>query len=372
MAIETIPHVDVQLSFHHTRPKSLDPVPLKRISFSAWKSMSDCMTKYAFARDLQTRKWNTGSTAASLGTVVHSIIEQAWNGKFDGLDPVAQKSALEDNWELLISAQYDELMRTPRLADVPQPSSWPGYFEKKTLAVQSALAIARRSSTDSTITVERSVEIEFRPSEIPILGVIDRIDDRNGSVSIVDLKTSQPDHALGPRESYVEQLLFYAFAWWKETGTWPTDLRIEYQDGTQQDVALDKNRATDVVADAVAKLRVFNSTPKGEFENAATPSKQACRWCNFRGACDSFLSQDFDEETNLVDFKGHVISVGEDKAWFDLKLNDDYAAFDSVRIIGAPDEYVPELGEFISIGNAVRRRGRNLGVNWQSVLWRRQ
>jgi len=372
VAVEAISYVDVQLNSHHVQPKHLDPVPLNRISFSAWKSMSDCMTKYAFARDPQTRKWNTGSTAASLGTAVHSLIEQAWNGKFDGLDSVAQKSSLEDQWALLVSAQYDELMRTPRLADIPQPFSWPGFFEKKILAFQSAQNIASRSATDSTVTVERSVEIEFKPSEVPIIGVIDRLDVRGGSVSIVDLKTSEPDRVLGPRESYVEQLLFYSFAWWKETGTWPTDLRVEYQDGSQHEVTLDKNRATDLVADAVAKLRVFNSTPKGEFENMATPSEEACRWCSFRGACDSYLSQDFDEDSYLVDFKGQVTTVGEDRRWFDLKLSDGNVEFDSVRIIGVPDEYVPELGEMIAIGNAVRRRGRNLGVNWQSVLWNRE
>ena len=54
------------------------------------------------------------------------------------------------------------------------------------------------------------------------------------------------------------------------------------------------------------------------------------------------------------------------------QLTEDVTVLYSVRIIGVPDEYAPELGEMIAIGNAVRRRGRNLGVNWQSVLWNRE
>ena len=50
-----------------------------------------------------------------------------------------------------------------------------------------------------------------------------------------------------------------------------------------------------------------------------------------------------------MDFKWQVTTVGEDQRWFDLKLSDGNVKFDSVRIIGVPDEYVPELGEMIAI-----------------------
>lgn len=372
MAIEIVPYSDVNLSIHHVRPENLNPSPVNRVSFSAWKNMSDCITKHAFARDPQTRKWNTGSTAASLGTAAHKLIEQAWGGEFDGLGQVEQKSALEEHWELLIADQYRDLVSTPRLAEVPQPISWPRYFEKKILAFQGAQAIANRKSSDSGIAIERHVEKDFEPTEVPIIGTIDRLDVRSGHVSLVDLKTSDPDHEIGPRESYVEQLLFYAFAWWKETGEWPDVLQIEYQDGSHHDVDLDKNRATDLVADAVAKLRVFNSTPLGEFENVANPSEDACKWCNFRGACDAYISQDFGDDPNRSDFRGQVTSVGENRAWFDLELSGGQSELSSIRLLGVPNEFSPEQGELISVGNAVPRRGRNFGVNWQSVIWHRK
>ncbi len=249
------------------------PRPLYAASPSRLLAFLDCPRRYRFQYlDRPTPQRRPQRAHTSLGIAVHNALRDWWDLSEDRRTPQAGADLVDGAW-------IDVGFR-----DQAQSRHW---RERSKAAVTAYLATV--DPRRQPVGIERSVA--FKTEGLRLAGRIDRLDDRDGELVIVDYKTSRvaptPDDA---RTSLA--LGLYAAAIWKmfrrpalrvELHHVPTGA-VAVHEHTRESVARKVEQARGIARDAQRADEDFadRGSGSGAFPPVVGP---LCTWCDFRAHC---------------------------------------------------------------------------------------
>jgi ATP-dependent exoDNAse (exonuclease V) beta subunit len=237
----------------------LDSARVLRLSPSAIERYSYCPLRYKLSRD-----WNLPeepAAAMQFGQAMHTALM----GYFDAL----RKGKVIDH-EMVVASFLDEFAKA-KIEESYQRELYERNGRRQLLAFLNSPAAAPRGKVSK---IEHRIDMKIAGAQV--VGRIDRVDEDNDELTIVDYKTGRPktqDHA---DESL--QLSIYALAMQKL--------------GTVKAVVFEnlEDRSTVVTTRTVADLKkaehtiakVASQIANGEFD--AKPGYH-CGWCSYRRLC---------------------------------------------------------------------------------------
>ncbi|MBE1876880.1 RecB family exonuclease [Myceligenerans pegani] len=225
------------------------------------------------------------SSAATRGTLVHSVLERLYDAPAGERTPAAAQELLPVEWEKLQEAD-------PRVRELFAPGG-----EAESEGVANWLdGAGRLVNTYFTLEdpnrlepAERELKVETQLEDGPLLrGIVDRLDVKpdDGALRVVDYKTGRSP---SPRfeGKVLFQLRFYGLVLWRERGVVPRMLQLVYLGDGQ---ILRAEPTPEHLEGAERKVRWVWS----EIERAARggtweprPSK-LCDWCAHQKLCPAF------------------------------------------------------------------------------------
>jgi len=219
------------------------------------------------------------SAAATLGTLVHAVLEDLFELPAEARTEAAAIAMLLPRWERMLGErpEYGSLHQS----DAAE-AQWLGDARER-------LRTYFELETPSRIEPEgRELLVETQLEDGPLLrGIIDRLDvAADGSIRIVDYKSGRsPAPGYGQKERF--QMRFYALVVERLMERRPALARLLFlRDGVHVDL-----RPTDEdIASVEHEIRevwrsIVSSAERGEFR----PKKsKLCGWCSFQALCPEF------------------------------------------------------------------------------------
>lgn len=219
------------------------------------------------------------SSAATRGTLVHSVLERLYDHPIGQRSPEAAQAILPNEWQYLQDSrpQVRELFSSE--AD---EQTWLTSVAK---LVDSYFKVEDPNRLEPA---EREVFVETQLADGPLLrGVVDRVDIApDGAMRIVDYKTGK-----SPRPQYSAaaafQMRFYGLAMQRSRGVMPKMLQLVYlgdgqvlrNEPTTQDLVVTEQKIRSIWDDIRRNVERNEWRPK--------PSR-LCDWCNFKPICPAF------------------------------------------------------------------------------------
>jgi hypothetical protein len=379
--------------------------PVDWLSFSRWSLIRDCVLQGAFAMDDGIKILNRPTLATAVGTARHRVADfVSQRIRLGESRPSA--AWVRENFGSALRREHELLVKAWAPATVPNPRHWPGV---NLVAASLVQTLADPDGVDwppprgeSTIVERRAAHAFQRPSSSAptppgpgdslseaqivdetrhLFGRLDRLENRQGSLVVVELKSAigVPRERLSDR--FREQLLFYAGLVQASYGEWPIlevhpigerPLEIAY---TTIDVDLVRRRA-------VHARDVFNRLDAGAaVVSTATPSSDVCQSCPFRVACPPFAaawravnaSSSQRDSWRLSLVRGEVASVSQHAKGLRVDLDQavDYSApMGRITVIGLPADLRVEVGQTFAVSGVTRANSeRVLRATWDSTYW---
>lgn len=215
-----------------------------------------------------------------LGTAVHTVLEDLHALPQDERSYEQAREFIIPTWRKMVAADPELRELVP---DAPEAER--SFFNDINLMVWNYFCMENPSGFNSAAREYRIDRV--LSNGVPIKGFIDRVDVApTGEVRVVDYKTGKKP-APQWSQSAQYQMMFYALAWWRETGTMPTQLRLMYLKVIDDLVLyptvpeLEKFEAglADVWSSIVADVN------NGDFQPRRN---KLCNWCNFQSICPVF------------------------------------------------------------------------------------
>lgn len=219
------------------------------------------------------------SPAATLGTLVHAVLEQLYDLPATGRTPSAASTMVEPMWREMVT-------KNPELAQLHADAT-----AERIWLDDARTRLDRYFTMENPQRLEPAAREEFVEYELEdgprLRGVIDRVDVApDGSIRIVDYKSGK-----APRPQYGHaakfQMRFYALLVERLRGRRPALLQLLYlRDGgtvvmrpTAADLELVEHEIRELWDDIMQAARSGNFRP--------SPSK-LCGWCSFQSICPQF------------------------------------------------------------------------------------
>ena len=278
-------------------------------SVTALWRLNSCHLRAAYDCDRDVSDFlRRGSLYTALGNAAHALEEAVHRGDFDAEDETTLEAAIDRCWseslilELdLLQAQWPEY-RIPRMRDLPRYATI--YCNATGRAAES---IRSRVSTALPHQYAR-VEQTLVDEDNAILGRPDRYVVDGDGFSVFDIKSGVVDSEISPAHRH--QLLTYCHLIERETALTPKAIAIQDIEGhlvseKVSSVQVAEHISTILESRSRFLKRVGNTR---EWKDSASPSQEACRFCDYRVICPAYWGQPADD-IHEHDFKGSVISV---------------------------------------------------------------
>ncbi len=219
------------------------------------------------------------SSAATRGTVVHSVLERLFELDPEQRTPDQAKALLRPEWDALVEAEPEV---ATLFADEAELSAWlvsaeellTGYF---TLEDPRRVLVAER---------EQFVEVVL-PGGLRLRGIVDRLDEApGGALRVVDYKTGRsPGEAFEGKALF--QMKFYALVLWRTRGAIPALLQLMYL-GDREILRYSPDEA-DLLAVERKLLALWEAIDKATQLQEFPPRKsKLCGWCDHQALCPEF------------------------------------------------------------------------------------
>lgn len=264
--------VDVPAELEPERPPLIDDQGRVRLSFSRIDTYRTCprMFRYRYVDRLPGQP----APALSFGTAIHEALERFYDRKLPE-EPTEDELVgfLYDAWD---SSGFREVDRS-------EQTRW--YRQGQ----QVLRSYHRRVTGDYSLPVATEAWFELPFDDAVVVGSIDRVDDDDGVLRVVDYKTNKrvKDRDRVKRSL---QLSIYALACEHLYGQLPATVALDFVVAGVEivvDVAdLDLDAARTAVAETAAAVRAEAYDP--------TPMR-LCDWCDFRPVCPAWQGQDPDQ-----------------------------------------------------------------------------
>ncbi len=260
------------------------PIPT-HFSFSALAAYDNCPLQYKFAHVI--RIPSLGKASQSYGNTIHEALE--WFLKTLAEREAAAQGTLFDaalpdaaTKKAGLAVSKDELLE--KYEEVWRDDWYESKEEKERFRAEGrdALAIFYDQCVVSP-PKPKYLEKEFslKIGDATIKGAIDRIDEADGGVEIVDYKTGKPKTEEDMDFDDKRQLLLYQIAVGRLFGLKPVKLTYYYtKDGTKVSFLGTEKQIAKIESEAE---ETFSKIKSGDF--APTPGRQ-CRYCDFREICE--------------------------------------------------------------------------------------
>lgn len=357
---------------------SPEPERIDWLSHTQCERLRMCLLREAFSRDAAFASMKRPSPPALLGRVCHRISEEVSRGELVRADA-------DRRWEELIGEAHAQLIAASVFGAPPPPETWPGYHLAR---ARTLIALRRDTPASSAPVVEPApfqsaselrqpqqvdTELEIRDEERRLYGWIDRVEQGTPGPRIVDLKTGwrQSLEVTPPQR---RQLLLYAYLWKTRSGEWPANAAIQLADGRTVDMGVDPAAAMQVVDEALKLRSRFNQTVGSDWREAATPSPDACVFCDFQACCPSFMTE-ADQSWGLPRawVRGTIAALGEGSLKRveidpDDGVHTDHA---TVLVVGIPPGLELGIGERVGLADLNPTSTDNTyAADWRTKLHR--
>ena len=372
------------------------------LSYSGWSRIRTCLLRAAFALDPATKHLNRGGLHAAVGNARHRLIELVADGRRDGrADP--STVWVKTQFDRLLSDEGARLAAQWFPSEVPPVRGWPDVaLTKARLArelgvaggldwpPQEALPPRAKPPADQSQgpTPQEPpepghafAEETLRDHERGFWGKIDRIENRAGTIVLVDFKSGLGASNDQLIERYRLQMLFYAGLVKAAYGVWPKVELVPVSGGAIA-IEYDPLDAESVRAEAAADRTALNrAIASGGLVTSAQPSVTKCGWCPFQVVCPALLSQwpSIATPGNVPLHRAISLARGEVR-----EVHSHHASTDVV--IAQPDELTAPAGEVtvtrlppglltdVGAPFAVSRvspagSDRVLRARWDSLIW---
>ena len=307
----------------------------------------ECLWRLGFSCDPATSALNRSGPAAALGIAAHEIMSRL--GDPLGFDTV---------WNEAVSSAADDLTAQWAPAVPPSPENWPGWsltrVRMRKLWERSPASVGHKVAPPSGAPQSKHSipplpwrERWIRHGTLPLAGRPDLVEQVDGKVCVIDLKTGlrQSEPNLAQRT----QLLLYCELVRSELGLRPTLAAVESTRGQRFTFDVDWEEVQDVVDHAVTKLECLNSGHvDGLAESLATPSAKACGLCPCRPICGPFFNIYDESWPTAHALLFEVRSVAQRVHGYEVEatvLKPRWRANEDVHIVGFPFDSRPEAGE---------------------------
>jgi putative RecB family exonuclease len=258
-------------------PSRAEPRPAMSLSPSRAADFLNCPLLYRFR--VIDRLPERPSSAATRGTVVHSVLERLFDLPAAERTPERAGTMLRPEWDRLLA---EEPVLAELFADDAARDAWL-HSAQDLLGAYFALEDPQRlEPAERELFVECDLESGLR-----LRGYVDRLDVApGGEVRVVDYKTGR-----APREGYeakaLFQMKFYALVLWRLRGEIPRMLQLLYL-GSGEVLRYEPDesdlraieRKLGAIWDAISR-----ATERRDWR--PSPSK-LCDWCDHQALCPAF------------------------------------------------------------------------------------
>jgi DNA helicase-2/ATP-dependent DNA helicase PcrA len=257
----------------------------KQLSFTRLRAFESCPLQYKFAHILEIPVFESWSL--SFGKTMHNTLQaffQLWLERIGTRQTsLFSKTESKKNDELPVS--LDELLKLYKekwIDDWYQNQKQRDEYFKEGEESLKQYFVHLKNSPPRPKVLEQGFTLKI--GEVAIKGRIDRIDDTDGGVELIDYKTGKPKEKLEKNDR--EQLLIYQMAIEEVLRLKPVKLTYHYlADHSEQSFIGTPEELIELkekILEEYARMKDSN------FE--ATPGWQ-CRFCDFRDICE-FRSSD--------------------------------------------------------------------------------
>ncbi|MFA6228133.1 MAG: UvrD-helicase domain-containing protein [Patescibacteria group bacterium] len=260
-----------------TLPTGSKPL-LPTISFTQLKSFQSCPYQYRFAHIL--RLPIKGKPVFSFGKTMHSTMQKFF---------ILARAKAEAKQKNLFGETGDSLEisweEVKELYEMSFVDEWyPDALTKRKYRDHGLDCLKKffdrwRQAPAVALELEKGFTVKLAP-EVSVRGAIDRIDEVNGGLRLIDYKTGSPKKKLEADDK--DQLLIYQLAAEQILRQPVKELAYYYFDndselsflGTPKELEKMKEK----IIDTVTKIK------RGKFP--PQPSENTCKWCDYNGICD--------------------------------------------------------------------------------------
>ncbi len=265
--------------------------PITNLSPTLLATLKQCSLR-AGLQKAKAQQTTRSSKAALLGTIAHRVLESAGTISRDSKDLRTQAEVI---WNRVVREVERELQTAPLDKYLLPIKKWRKYFilQQRTLRRCEDIASNQGISETQVIASERkfdSVREEFT-------GKPDLILRRENGLVIIDYKSGElPDDSESREEkieSWKQQILFYASIVREEFGEWPIDGEIRLLNKEVIYIAINPKEAMDIKQEAQELRNNYNAKiASGVLHSElAQYSIDSCRFCEFKGACNTFWEE---------------------------------------------------------------------------------
>lgn len=345
------------------------PRPPEWWSPTHYNTLRRCPLALAYDCDpLLRRALRRPSTFSALGEVSHSLTEELWKGHHNDVEPGELKSTLSQRWNELATGQHAELSKSWAPAEPPVPIEWPYYAKSKSRTLARLVQDADRFRPSTATHPQSSGFIEdwLIDDDLRLRGRPDRVQWTPAGYRVVDLKAGP--HVDELSDAHLQQLLLYAHLVSVNTQHPPIEVAVVNAVGVEfarKITTAEITHAVEEFRERSARFSGFITSPS-VLESQATPSKDACRRCAYRGVCPAFkahASTTWDART----VHGHVSAVLSSTV-FTMKVMTPRDVEEEVTVMMSDHDPVA-VGDFVACIDLFTE-ARPMRLEWNSLLIR--
>ncbi|MDE0686897.1 MAG: PD-(D/E)XK nuclease family protein [Candidatus Poribacteria bacterium] len=265
--------------------------PVTKISPTLFATLKQCQLRAGLS---QARGQRTirNSTAALLGKIVHSVLEEANLINRNTEDLRTQASAI---WDKAVNAVKEELQASPLDRCLLPIRKWRKYYLSRERTIRRCEEMASSQGISETRVI--ASERKFENVRDGFTGKPDLILRRANGLVIIDYKSGELPDDLESREekiaSWQQQILFYA-AIIKETfGELPVKGEIRLLNNEVIHTPIDLQKVEALSEEAQALKENYNTKVEMgvAYSELAQYSVDGCAFCEFKGACNTFWKE---------------------------------------------------------------------------------
>jgi putative RecB family exonuclease len=216
--------------------------------------------------------------SAVVGSYAHLVLEHLYQ-----LDPAHRTL---DQAKALARAFWPDVESTPDFLGLELSDDDARAFRWQAWNAIAGLWTLEDPAAVEVVATEQKVEAVL--SDVPFLGIVDRIERSNGKLIISDYKSGQAPH-LRYRDEKVRQVLLYAAAVGASTGERPERSRLLYLGQETIDIEVTDARLDEVAGHLSATWA--GVTAACESDRFDPRPGVLCGWCPFAAQCPEGLAE---------------------------------------------------------------------------------
>ena len=264
--------------------------PITKVSPTLLVTLQQCQLE-AGLRQANAQQTIRNSKTALLGTIAHRVLEKARTVSKDSKDLRTQAKAI---WDKTAAEMEMELQSSPLDRYLLPITRWRKYYRRRSQTIRRFEEIIASRGMSETQIVASERKFNIRDG---FTGKPDLILRRENGLVIIDYKSGELSDDSESREEKIEswkqQILFYASIVKEEFGEWPVGGEIRLLNKEVIDIAIDPREAMDIKQEAQELRNNYNA----KIASGVLPSELAqysidsCRFCEFKGACNTFWKE---------------------------------------------------------------------------------